>query len=345
MATAKDMRVVRLPALPAAELAAISGSALDRPLVHAAELVVGVPCDEAVVLGSMQRLGELAGADVHASMQVVRRGSCGAEAAVGPGTVWVQLALSHPGALVACEPGRLLNRHVRPLLRALTRVGALAHYFDRDWVSASRPSANPCRAPVAQVAFAHDATTGRALVEAVIAVSTPFALRARGSFLGKAPLTLRALGVDPDVDVGRVADAVIDAYASAYGLGELALDTASEMTRALARDVAGELDDPRSEPPWAATRDEAIGVVAAGRDRHGRVRIGGELMVSRDALVRLESEIAAASSEGAIDGARIDRAVDALAGQGVAILGVRSLRSVRDVIDEALASPLPATVR
>lgn len=325
MTTAKEMRVVRL-AVPAAELAAISRSALDRPLVHAAELVVGVPSDEAVVLGSTQRLSEVA---VDVSMRIARRGSCGAEAAVGPGTVWLQLALANPGALVACEPGRLLNRYLRPLLRALTRVGARAHYFDRDWVSASHGSA---KAPVALVAFAHDSTTGRALVEALVAVSTPFAVRARATFLGKAPLTLRALGVDPDVDAGRVAGAVIDAYASAYGNAGLPGDRA--FGRILA--PASELDDPRSEPPWAATREEAIGLVGAGRDRDGRVRIGGELMVSRDALARLEREVEAASSHGAIDAARLDRAVDALAAENVAILGVRSLRSLREVIDETL---------
>lgn len=337
MASAKDMRVVRLAAVPAAELAAISRTALDRPLVHAAELVIAVPSDEAVILGSMQRFSELEAAGVPASRLVTRRGSGGAEAAVGPGTVWLQLALSSPSALVACEPGRLLNRYVRPLLRAIAKVGALAHYFDRDWVSASRGS---FKAPIAQLAFAHDATTGRALVEAVVGVSTPFAVRARGSFLGKPPLTLRALGVDADVDAGRVADLVIDAYANAYGIGELALDTASEMTRALSRDLAGSAaDDPRADPPWAATREEAIGLVAAGRDLEGRVRVGGELMASRDVIASLERDIAEASSGGTIDGARIDRAVDGLAAPGVAMLGVRSLRSIRDAIDEALAQP------
>lgn len=330
------MRVVRLAAVPAAELAAISRTALDRPLAHSAELVIAVPSDEAVTLGSMQRFGELTAAGVAASTLVARRGSGGAEAAVGPGTVWMQLALSRPDALVACEPERLLNRYVRPLLRAITKVGALAHYFDRDWLSASKGS---FKGPMAHVAFAHDSATGRALVEAVVAVSTPFAVRARGSYLEKAPTTLRALGVDPDVDAGRVADAVIDAYANAFGIGELALDTASEMTRALSRDFAGTAaDDPRAEPAWAATREEAIGIVAAGRDRDGRMRVGGELMASRDVIARIEREIEAATSGGFVDGARIDRAVDALAAPGVAMLGVRSLRSIRDAIDAALAA-------
>lgn len=327
------MRVVRLAGSPpAAELAAISAGALDRPLTHSAELVVAVPGDAALVLGSMQRFAELsrdaAAFGVAAPAPVLRRGSGGGEVAVGPGSVWVQLALASPSALVACEPDRLLNRYVRPLLRALAKVGAVARYFDRDWVSVAN-------APVAGVSFAHDATTGRALVEAFVAVTTPFAVRERASFLGKKPLTLRGTGVGHEVDVGRVADAVIDAYAAAYGLGELSLDTASEMTRALARDLAGGASaDPRSEPPWAATRQEAIGIVGAGRDGAGRLCVGGELMASRDVIARLEAEIAAAPD----DVERIDRAVDALAAPSVAMLGVRTLRSIRDVITEALAA-------
>jgi hypothetical protein len=79
-------------------------------------------------------------------------------------------------------------------------------------------------------------------------------------------------------------------------------------------------------------REEAIGVVAAGRDRDGRMRVGGELMVSRDAIARLEDAIARAPG----DSAQLDRAVDELAAPGVALLGVRDLRSLREVIAEAL---------
>lgn len=322
MATATHLRVVRLEAVPSADLAAISRAALDRPLTHDGDLLVAVPSDEAIVLGSMQRLSELAAggvAPLAPEARVIRRGSGGAEARVGPGTVWLQLALASPSALVACTPGRLLNRYVRPLLRALTKLGALAHYFDRDWISASKT-------PIAAVSFAHDAGTGRALVEAFIAVDAPFALRDRPSFLGKPARTLRALAIGADVDAARVADAVSDAYQGAYGV--------SATTRALPSDLAGTRTpggDPRGEPPWLATRDEAIGVVAAGLDGEGRLRVGGELMASRDAIARLEDE----ASEAAGDAARIDSAVDALAAPGVALLGVRSLRSIRDVIHEA----------
>ena len=104
------------------------------------------------------------------------------------------------------------------------------------------------------------------------------------------------------------------------------------MTRCRRRPSA---EDLRGDPPWAATRDEAIGVIGAGRDRAGRLRIGGELMVSRDAVTRLEARLADAEDS---DAAAIAGAVDASLGAAdVALVGVRSLTSLRDVLVEASA--------
>jgi hypothetical protein len=310
--------------LSAARLAAISGSALDRPLAHDAELLVAEPSGAAVVLGAMQRGSEIAGI-LTGSDVLVRRASGGAEARVGPGSLWMQLALARSDALVACEPDRLLNRYVRPLLRALTKVGALAHYFDRDWISAAKR-------PVGVIAFAHDASSGRALVEAILGVSTPFAMRARSSYLGKEPATLAEIGAK--VDVARLAEAVAEAYATAYGRATVSIDAPAET------DAAPRLS---ADPPWAATREEAIGIVAAGRDRDGAMRVGGELMASRDAISRLESCLAeideAARDAGTGVGAdAIGRALDeTLKARGGALLGVKSLVSLRDVLLEAFA--------
>lgn len=310
--------VTRLDGVPAARLAAMSRHALDRPLGQPAELTLATLSDEAIVLGSLQRASELTG-EHDAALPLLRRGSCGAEARVGPGTLWMQLALERSDTLVACEPSRLLNRYVRPVLRALTRSGALAHYFDRDWISVAKR-------PVGLVAFAHDAGTRRALVEVVIAASTPFATRARPSYLGKPAATLKELGVD--VDLTRLGDAIAQAHVDTYGrsLVEVAHGVPGDAVATIAT------EDLRNEPAWAVTRNEAIGVIGAGRDREGRLRVGGELMASRDAIATLEREIAEAGG----DGARLDRAVDGLAAPGVALLGVRDLRVVREAIDQAL---------
>jgi hypothetical protein len=319
--------VLRLEGAPAARVAAASRGALDRRLEHDGELLLATLEDDAVVLGALQRASELGDADDPAR-PLLRRGSCGAEVMVGPGSLWMQLALIRSDALVRCEPSRLLNRHVRPLLRALTKVGALAHYFDRDWISAGRR-------PVAMIAFGHDVASGRALVEAVIAVRTPFALRTRPSYLGKAPATLADVG--SPVELPRLCDAIAEAYAAAYGR-TIVDGPALAATRARDGGGGGAKGDPRAEPAWASTRAEAIGLVGAGRDREGRMRIGGELMVSRDAVTSLEARLAEPDG---LDASSIARAVDgSLGAPDVALVGVRSLTSVRDVLVEASA-PLP----
>lgn len=286
------------------ELSALSCSALDRPLLHPAELLVAVPGDEALALGAHQRACESP-----SELARVRRGSGGAEARVGPGSVWLQLALAGPSALIPCPPERLVNRYVRPLLRALTKVGVLAHYFERDWVSGQKR-------PVASIAFGHDATSGRALVEAIVAVTTPFAVRERASTMGKSPATLAELGCSSDAPT--VARAIVASYEAAYGASPGELSTS-------AIDVAPVLD----EPAWTATTTEAIGLIGAGRDREGRLRLGGELMVSRDALARLEGALATPPDD---LGALLDAT---LAAPGVALFGVRSLRSLLDVLARA----------
>jgi hypothetical protein len=292
-------------------IAARSRAALDRPLGADAELSVTVVLDDAVLLGAFQRA---AGLGIASGASVQRRGSGGPEVRVGPGTVHVALSLAHPASLVACDEKHIVNRTVRPLLRALTKAGgtgAPAHYFGRDWVSIAHR-------PVAWVGFAHDATTRRTLFEALVAVRTPFAVTERGSFLGKPQATLEGLA-GAAVDEAKLAQAIADAYSR--GVEVVPLDGPD-----------GSAVDPAAEgdPPWAATVEEAIGTLGAGVDAQGVFRVGGDLLVSRDALARLEARAATAGEED------LGRIVDeTLAAPGVALDGVRSLTGVRDVIAAA----------
>jgi hypothetical protein len=241
--------------------------------------MVATASDEALVLGAFQR-----GVGRPETAPLVRRGSGGPAVPVAPGTIHVLLAMESPGALVPCDERRIVNRAVRPLLRALTRVGHLAHYFGRDRVVVAHQ-------PVGWVGFAHDATSRRTTFEALVHVNEP-----------------------------RLVGAVVDAYAREREAVALDVPAAS----------AEEAGDLRADPPWTATREEAIGPIGAGRDAQGRFRVGGDLLVSRDALARLE-----AAAPGASD---IGRLVDeTLAAPGVALDGVRSLGTIRDVIEEALA--------
>jgi hypothetical protein len=315
--------VRRADNVPSRRLAALSRGALDRPLRAPAELVVAVPADEATLLGVFQRA-----VDVGSRPEATHRGSGGAAAQVGPGTVWLQLALARPDALVPCDGPRLLNRYVRPLLRSLTRSGATAHWFGRDWVSVGKR-------PAALIAFAHDAGSGRALVEAIVAVTTPFQVDAgRPSFRGALPTTLG--DITGRSDPHAIADAVAAAYAAAYD-GAIDAGDPGVLLEELPEDAdGGGKAEGRRDPPWQATREEAIGLVGAGRDRDGRLRIGGELMASRDAVLALEAA-AEALPLGADLAPAVGRVVDETLGTPpAATFGLRSLVTVRDVIVEAL---------
>jgi hypothetical protein len=288
--------------LPA--LAARSRAALDSTLRVPAELSVAVASEPGLLLGAFQRTQ---GLQSHGVLR--RRGSGGPEVCVAPGSVHVLLSLASPAALVRCDEKRIVNRHVRPLLRALTRTGHLAHYFGRDWVSVAGR-------PVAWVGFAHDSTTRRTVFEALVAIGAPFAVQPRESLRGKEAAVV-------DVEPSRLVDAIVEAYARDAEPVEI------DGTVSLADETSPD------DPPWAATREEVIGTLGAGPDARGVFRVGGDLLVSRDALARLE---AAAVTPGVDLGRLTD---ETLAAPGVALDGVRSLASVRDCVAEALRAWRP----
>jgi hypothetical protein len=316
--------VVRAGERTADDIAAVSRGALDRPLAVPAELWVATASSEAVLVGAFQR-----GVDLSPEWRLLRRGSGGPEVRVGPGTVHVALAMEAPGALVPCDEQRIVNRAVRPLLRALTRTGSLAHFFGRDWISVAHR-------PVGWVGFAHDATSRRTLFEAFVGVRTPFATGQRPSFLGRPFASLDSLQERPQVEhqphpqpqaqAQRLVDAIVESYVALTSAP--AVEVASPLPVAALPSDPG--DDPRADPPWTATCEEAIGVLGAGPDARGKFRVGGDILVSRDALARLEARVQDA------DESELARIVDeTLAGPGIALDGVKSLTSVRDVIARA----------
>ena len=307
--------------LSGAAIASLSTGELDRRLALPAELGVVVASDEALFVGAFGRApGDGLSRAPHAPR--FRRGSGGPAVALGPGTVHVSLSLAHPGALVPCDEKRIVNRYVRPLLRAITSTSrAQAHYFGRDWVSLAHR-------PVAWVGFAHDASSRRTLFEAFVAVRTPFAREDGASFRGHAPATLEEIA-GKDVDAGEVAQAIVAAYARDAEVVPLADEGAPIEGDARAGTAV-------DATPWRATREEAIGRVGAGPDASGVFRLGGDLMASRDAIARLEARVADGTGRTVEE---LGRLVDeALAAPGVALEGVRSLTSLRDAIAEALSS-------
>jgi hypothetical protein len=301
----------RSGALPATEAMSLSRGALDRPLGGDAELTVASITTEATVAGAFQRHHRLPEGTVR-----LRRVSGGPFVSVGPGTLHVLLRLDRPAALVACDPRRLMNRYVRPLLRALTKSGALTHYFGREWISAGHR-------PVGQVGFAHDSRTGRAVFEAFVAVGHPFAPVGRPSFLGKEPGTLESV-MGRAFDVHAVAARIAEAYAA----------EADHVTVSGIEPGEPGVAERWEDPPWAAAVEEALGEVAAGRDAAGILRVGGDLLASRDALDRVAMEVAALPGDAPLEaiGAIVDRE---LSPTNVALDGVRNLAHLRDVLAKA----------
>lgn len=306
---AVDLSLSERGGLDVAFAAALSARALDRVMNDPAELLVAPLSGSGVLLGAFQRTSELAS---DPGVPIFRRGSGGHAVRAGEGVVYVQLVLAHPSALVACDASRLLNRYVRPVLHGLGRLGKPAHYFGRDVVSVEKR-------PVAFVGFGHDRASGRSLVEAFVAVEAPFWVVPRSSWRDRTAWTLTE-ATGKSVQPARVVDALREAFATAYG------SAAREVSLASVESAMQAPDD----PPWAAVREEAIGIVGAGKDRDGTFRVGGELMASRDAIAALERGALSVDGEGL--GALVD---ETLGGPGSATFGVRSLGCVRDVIAEA----------
>lgn len=298
-----------------AAVAASSQRALDDDLGEP-RLVVAWPAREAVLLGAFQPLHE-AGLGAHAGLPAWRRASGGAAARVGPGVLYVGLSLPHPGALQPATCDQILNRAVRPLLRALTRVAAPTHYFGRDWLSSGKR-------PVGLVAFGHDAGTRRTVVEAFVSLaSSALPDVARASYGGRAPATFAELRGDR----GAVEPARVEAaLAEAFGLPVHPLPALEAPP------------DAAPQPARVARVEEAIGPIFSWRDEHLQVRLGGELMASRDRVAWLEARVSdRPDADDATLGAWVDEAFRPSA-PPVALFGVRSLASIRDALREALTT-------
>lgn len=242
---------------------------------------------------------------------IYRRASGGRSVRLSHGCVYVALALPTPTAAGPdVNGGNLLNRLLRPLLRALTGEGALAHYFGRDWIAVAKR-------PAGTVSFAHQRGSGRTVVEAFLGISQSVALSpAHPSYLGKLPDSIERLAGRPLLEE-RVAERIAHAYAVSYGFEW----TAHEWPTSEAPRLG-------AEPPWQVTAEEPIGLVGARRDPSGALRLGGELMISHDVLAGLTSWLDSATSESDID----DALATCLSGTEVALFGLRDLSAIKRLV-------------
>jgi hypothetical protein len=272
-----------------------SRDAMTRTLTYDTEMEVGFVAEDGALLGALQRACDgPAGA--------MQRGTPGCVVRVGPGTLHVLVTL----ARLECDETKILNRHVRPILAAITKtIGKPARYFGRDWIDVGSR-------PIAHVGFGHERASGRTVVEAFVAVRTPFTVdgHARASYGGKEPTTLEAL-------CGKVDD---DKLVRSLVAG------ADPFTVVPRKHATLAISD--ADPPWAARVDEAIGPVCAGRDASGRMRVGGEWMGSFDAVVDLEARL--------LRGEPVRASVDAaFTAPHTALFGIRSLDSFARALEAA----------
>ncbi len=294
----------------AREIATRSWNVLTSRLDREARLTVSTVAagEGAVLLGRFQRLEDAR--DFHPGARRLRRASGGTQLWLAEGAVHVLLSLRSPDALVACTPASLVNRHVRPVLRAIG--GA---YFGRDWIAGSRVGGaggtGGGRAPIAFAGFAHVAASGRAALEVVLPAYAGWCEPSRPSHRGLAPAHLD--------EPARFVDPILAAFEAAFGAGDRVTGEGADL---------GD-EAPFPDPtPWSASTDEAMGPLRAGRDAGGTLQLGGEMFASAD---RLEALGAAVDADADAAGALVDAA---FAGGGV-IVGVNDLAHVRDVLLEA----------
>lgn len=303
-----DRIVVRRGSCTVAQAAELSCAAFERRDMFLPELWLLEPTTTGTLSSALQASTDAPNA--------FRRASGGAEAELGPGVLHVLLSLPAPSIFEPIRVDAILNRHVRPLLRAISRTGALAHYFGRDWISARHR-------PVALLGFAHESATQRTLIEAFVGANLAACARPRPSYLGHSPATLAEL-VGRPVDVGELADRVEEAVLDAHGL--------TAESRPLP--VPTSPEPPCAPRPREWTRTHAheggIGPISIGVDSAARIRIGGELCVSFDALTALEARL---ESTDRADPALVAAVVEqALGASSVALFGVRSLDAVVSLV-------------
>lgn len=292
----------------------------------------------AVVLGAYQHAPHTlrAGALDGPALPVLRRRSGGSAVQLAPGVLYLALGLRDASSLMACPPGRILNRNVRGLLAGLRALGVPAFYFGRDFLSVGAATA-----PAVVVGW-DERQDGRVLLECFVAHASSFELpagfdgypaRSAPLWGGKAVTSLQSV-------LGRPleAQAVLEALAGGYERG-----FAVEFARgAIAEPIEGaELDvQARTRPQlvWSDAQPEAIGFVSAGVLLRAdgtleALELGGDFFQQRACRDALAARLLGAPATPEAIGAAID-AVYAATGR---IEGVRSLTSLRTAILDAVA--------
>jgi hypothetical protein len=188
---------------------------------------------------------------------------------VGPGLLRIVVRFPMDGGFVP-DAARILNRAVRPLLRALRSLLPLTHYFGRDVVTSK---VGAVRHAIAAVAFAHDGASGQGTFEAVLSTRPGLAPRADLSALAD------VLPERPDGWETKISDAISQSY-EREGAIRVPLEPLS----------AQGADGPTT--PWDHLEHaEPVGMRVGASV--APLAVGGDFFVSTDWLIGIRAALAA----------------------------------------------------
>lgn len=306
------MRIVDPAPRPLAEALALAPALLALASSGDAAITASLVEGPAVVLGALQRAGRVVdlAACATAGTIVLRRCTTGTAVYIGQRAILWTLALPHVAALQPdATPRTLLNRNVRGFLAGLSRGGAPAQYFGREWIAIDHR-------PAALLGF-EALPDGRIVIEVFAGldatIALPFALcadeeRALDRWRGKEPLALGA--ADPEA----LALQVIEAVAARAGARREHVDPPTAL------EIPAPITDPRDPVPaglalTAPSRAPVGWIDAAAAFAPDRLWIGGDALVASFAVSALADAIARgetpAPSKAPIDGASWSDLADA----------------------------------
>ncbi len=330
--------------LPAAEALARGYSLLEAVGAERPVLLYAAPLQgAAVVLGAYQHAGHALRPEAFdaLALPVLRRRSGGAAGWAAQGVLYLALGLREASTLMACPPGRILNRNVRGMLAGLRARGVAAHYFGRDFVAFGTE-------PGIYLGW-DEHGSGRVLLEAFVALETAFTPAAElGGYpppsdpplRGKRPTTLRAAGLA--LPAAEVVAALFEGHAKAFGLTlQPEPPSAAELARAASLRSGLSVDLGEQDGLcWAPPRQEAIGFVSAGvrLDAEGRLqalRLGGDFYQHHDCPAQLQARLLGRLPDAGTLGSALDAVYAARPGL---IEGVRTLDTLRAALLDAVAA-------
>ncbi len=287
-------------------------------------LIIAELAGDQVALGRFQRA-----ARVVTGGEVVRRAAGGRAIRVGQGTVGVVLAVPAGVSLLGGVPvAKVINRYVRGLLRGLGLLGAAegAHYFGRDFVSASRRQL----AVVSQNGSADGAVSFHAWVAVTRSLALPDTVAITRAHSdpragGPEPVTLADLWERPQ-GFAEIADKLALGFGAALGLPRVALDGAALGEGAIAF----------TDPGDGAVREVPIGFVEGHAAVAGGVIASAQLtgdLIAPDFVI--DALALALTGAPATEAAIRDRVVATLSLPHATLLGVPDPAALVDALFSA----------